>query len=169
MVKNICLLITCLFPLVSHAVGNKNTENFKTISLQENSEGLQKATENYLSFINQISKGEIFPQMETAAEIISPNCKKILNGQLFAQNREEFVRDLLSVYENHGGWKVCPADIIIEPSSNTVVLRIFIETENFGIHTAIVILRYDSNYLITEINEVLNQVKPLTILKILTE
>ena len=38
-------------------------------------------------------------------------------------------------------------------------MRIFIEMENFGAYTAIVILRYDTRYLITEINEVLNQVK----------
>ncbi len=69
------------------------------------------------------------------------------------------VTDLLSIYQNQGAWKVLPMDTIIAPSSNTVVLRILIEMERFGAYTAIVILRYDSNYLITEINEVLNQVK----------
>ena len=156
MIKKICLIVSCLVPLFSHAVEGKSAENSTTICLQE---ALQKATDRYLNFINQISIGEIFPQMETAAEILSPNCKKILNGQLFTQNREDFVRDLLSVYENQGAWTVYPADIIIDPSSNTVVLRIFIEMENFGTYTAIVILRYDSSYLITEINEVLNQAK----------
>jgi hypothetical protein len=159
MIKRFCLIVSCLVPLVTHAVEGKRTENFQTVCLQENSESLQKATDRYLSFIDQISKGEVFPQMETAAEIISPHCKKILNGQLFTQNREDFVSDLLSVYENQGAWKVYPADIIIDSSSNSVVLRIFIEMENFGTYTAIVILRYDSSYFITEINEVLSQVK----------
>src|ERR1700722_14101307 len=140
MIKKICLIVSCLGLLVSHAVEGKNIENFKTICLKENSEALRKATDRSLNFINQISTGEVFPHMETAAEIISLNCKKILNGQLFTQNREDFVNDLLSVYENQGAWKIYPSDIIIDPSSNTVVLRIFIEMENFGTYTAIVIL-----------------------------
>jgi hypothetical protein len=159
MIKKTCLIVLCLVPLFTHAVEGECMTDFKKISLEENSDALRKATDNYLNFINQISQGEVFPQMETAAEIISPSCKKILNGQLFTQNREDFVSDLLSLYENQGAWKVFPADIIIDSSSNTVVLRIFIEMENFGAYTAIVILRYDSNLLITEINEVLNQVK----------
>lgn len=159
MIKKICLIVSCLISLVSHAVEKKSAENFKTSYLQENAEALQKATDRYLHFINQISQGEVFLQMETAAEIIAPACKKILNGQLFTQNREDFVRDLLSVYENQGTWKIYPADIIVDPLGNTVVLRILIEMENFGAYTAMVILRYDSHCLITEINEVLSQVK----------
>ena len=126
--------------------------------IQADSEALRKAADKYLHCINQISRGVDCSQTE-AAEIISLDCKKILNGQLFTQNREEFLRDLRSVYENQGAWEVYPADIIIDPSNNAVVLRIFIEMEKFGTYTAIVILRYDSDYLITEINEVLNQVK----------
>lgn len=159
MIKKFCLVAMCLVPLLNYAVEDKNMENFKTTYLQESPETLQKATDRYLNFINLISKGEIFPQMEAAAEIISPNCKKILNGQLFTQNREDFVNDLISIYENQGAWKVYPVDTIIAPLTNTVVLRLFIEMENFGAYTTIVILRYDSSYLITEINEVLNQVK----------
>lgn len=72
---------------------------------------------------------------------------------------EAFVTDLLSVYENQGGWKIYPADILVAPSSQSVVLRLFIEMENLGLYTAMVILRYNSDYLITEINEVLSRVK----------
>lgn len=159
MVKKIILIVSCLIPLFSHALESKRVEIFKTFCVEEDSAALQKATDRYLNFINQISKGEAFPQMDVAAEIISPNCKKILNGQLFTQNREDFVNDLLSVFENQGGWQVYPADTIINSLSKTVVLRLFIEMDNLGTYTAIVILRFDSSYLITEINEVLNLVK----------
>lgn len=159
MFNHIYLLVSCLFPVVCHSTENQYRENYETICFKENSEALHKATYRYLNFINQISTGEVFPQMEAAAEIISPNCKKVLNGQLFTQNREDFVTDLLSLYENQGGWKVIPAEILIVPLDNTVVLRIFIEMEKFGSYTAIVILRYDESYLVTEINEVLSEVK----------
>lgn len=146
MIKKTELIFLFLLTLISYVQAN-------------DAEFLQKATDRYLHFINQISQGEVFPQMESASEILSLNCKKILNGQLYTENRQDFVKDLLSVYENHGAWKVYLVDTIIDPSSNSVVLRIFIETENFGTYTAIVILRYDASYFITEINEVLSQVK----------
>lgn len=159
MIKKICLIITCLLPLVGYAVERNSEEKIKMIDSQENLEGLRAATDTYIKFINQIGQGEVFSQTEVASKIISLNCKKILNGQLFTQNREEFVADLFSVYENQGPWKITPVDMIIESSSNTAVIRIIIEMEKIGTYTAIVILRYDSNYLIYEINEVLNQVK----------
>ncbi|MBI3212109.1 MAG: hypothetical protein HYZ47_05485 [Simkania negevensis] len=109
-----------------------------------------------MNFIGQISRGSVPSQIE-AAEILSADCKKVLNGQLFTQSREDFVMDLLSVYKNQGAWEVFPADIIV--SSHAVVLRLFIEMEKAGAYTAMVILRYDADCLITEINEVLSPVK----------
>ena len=124
----------------------------------QNSEVLLKTTHRYLDFIGQISRGEVFPQMEEAATLLSTDCKKVLNGQLYTETSEDFVKDLLTVYENQGSWKVSPTDIIIASSTDAVVLRLFIEMENRSVYTAIVILRYNSCGLITEINEVLNQV-----------
>lgn len=158
MITYFCFISMCLIPLFSNVVEGMD-RNPHASCLEENSEVLKTATERYLNFINKLGRGESFPQLELAAESLSPDCKKILNGQIFTRNREEFVWDLLSVYESQGAWQVCPKDIIIDSSGNRVVLRLFIEMEKWGTYTAIVILRYDSNYLITEINEVLNQVK----------
>lgn len=160
MIKKICFIISCLIlPLATQAMEEIDIEGSSKFDFEESSKALRKAADQYLNFIDQISQGEVFSHWEAAAEILSPNCKKILNGQLFTDNREDFVTDLLSVYENQGPWKVYPVDIIADTSSNTVVLRLFIEMKNFGTYTAIVILRYDASYLITEINEVLTQVK----------
>ena len=153
MIKQIFPLLACFLPFTTYTV---EKESIETTCLRAEPEALRKATDKYLNCISQISKGIDFSQAE-AAEIISPKCKKILNGQIFTRNREDFLMDLQAVYENQGAWEVYPVDIIIAPSSNTVVLRLFIEMEKFGTYTAIVILRYDSDYLITEINEVLNQ------------
>lgn len=155
MIKRILPLLTCLLPLASFAVEAESGEN---VCLHMDSEALRKAADRYLDCINQISQGVDFSQTD-AMEIISPGCKKVLNGQLFTQSREAFLMDLRLVYENQGSWKVYPADIIVAPATNTVVLRLFIEMEKLGAYTAIVILRFDSDCLITEINEVLNQVK----------
>lgn len=148
-------LLVCLLPITSYSVEIASVE---TTCLHADSEALRKATDKYLNFINQISKGIDFSQTQ-ATEIIASQCNKILNGQILTQNREDFLMDLRSFYENHGGWEVFPADVIIAPASNTVILRLFIETEKLGLYTAIVILRYDSALSITEINEVLSEVK----------
>ena len=158
MIKKLCCMMGCLIPLMSSAAEEKCTPDLKTVS-HENMDVLRKATDRYLHFIDQISQGKDFPQLEASSKILSPNVKKILNGQLFTQNRDDFVNDLLSVYANQGAWKIDPVDMIIDSTTNTVVLRIFIQMEKSGSYTAIVILRYDSNYSITEINEVLNEVK----------
>ena len=155
MVKRIFPFLACLLPLASYAVEAESREN---VCLCADSEALRKAADKYLNCINQISQGIDFSQTEIA-EIVSSDCKKVLNGQLFTRSRETFLMDLRSVYENQGSWEVYPEDIIVAPAANTVVLRLFIEMEKLDTYTAIVILRFDSDCLITEINEVLNQVK----------
>ncbi len=128
-----------------------------TNSLQADEEALRKASDKYLNCINQISHGMDIHKIH-AQDIISPNCKKILNGQLYTQTREEFLMDLRTAYKNQGAWELYPEDIIIAPSYHAVVLRLFIDMETSASYTAIVILRFDSNYLVTEINEVLSPV-----------
>lgn len=162
MINRICLAIFSALPLISYCGEEKQTVDPHQIHLDQQyfSEALLlAASHRYLDFINKISQGELFPQGEEAASLLASDCKKVLNGQRYTQTREEFVADLLSVYASQGSWKVCPADIIVAPSSHSVVLRLIIEMEQACTYTAIVILRYNSDYLITEINEVLNQVK----------
>lgn len=151
MFRKILLIISCLIACTAEA------EEGQKFHAEE--ETLQTAAENFLDFMNQISQGVVFSVSEAAAEIFSPDCKKILNGQLFKENREDFIEDLLSVYEKQGSWKIYPADLIVASSNNTVVLRLLIEMEKWGTYTAMVILRYNTDYLVTEINEVLSQVK----------
>jgi hypothetical protein len=157
MLNKCCFLICCLcFTAVLTA-----EENFTQVSLtsiQDNSAALLEVSHRYMDFINRIGKGETFAQMDEATTLFAPSCKKVFNGWLVAENREDLVTDLLAVYENHGSWKSIPIDIISAAADNTLILRIIIETERFGTNTAIVILRCDSDYLITEINEVFSQV-----------
>ncbi len=117
------------------------------------------AVNRFVDFINRISHGEEFAQYEVAATLISPDCRKIFNGGICIQGRDTIISDLLLVHKNHGSWTISPADTIISSGDQTVVLRLFIDMEKFGIFNAIVILRYDSHGLVTEINEVFNRVE----------
>lgn len=117
------------------------------------------AVNRYVDFINRISQGEEFAQNEVAATLLSPECRKIFNGGICIEKRDAIVSDLLLVHKNHGSWTISPADIIISAEDQTAVLRLFIDMEKFGVFNAIVILRYDSHGLVTEINEVFNRVE----------
>lgn len=118
---------------------------------------LLDSAHQYLNFIDQISCGKATNSLDDSKVLFTDDCKKVFNGNLLTSTREAFVLDLLSVYENHGGWKITPVDIIVAPSSHCVILRVMTDLENYGAFTAIVILRYDTNYLVTEINEVFNK------------
>lgn len=117
------------------------------------------AVNRYVDFINRIGHGEEFLRHEVAATLFSPECRKIFNGRSCIQERDAIISDLLLVHKNHGDWTISPADIIISAEDQTAVLRLFINIEKFGIFNAIVILRYDSQGLVTEINEVFNRVE----------
>lgn len=158
MTKKIYFFIYFLFASVTPITAEETVTTF-TDTVQNHSETLLRASYRYVDFINRIGKGDIFAQTDAAALVIAPECKKIFNAHLFARNREDFIADLLSVYENHGCWKIIPIEVIRAPLDNIVILRLIIEAENLGTNTAIVILRYDVNYLITEINEVFSPVK----------
>lgn len=126
----------------------------EALNCHSDPETLKSAANAYLKLIDEISHGQ-FSQGE-ASSIITPNCKKILNGRLYTETKDDFLNDLYSVYNTQGPWKIHLNDLFIDTFSHAVILRLFIEMEKLGVYTAIVVLRYDSDYLITEINEVLS-------------
>lgn len=157
MSRKICLIIVSLLSIIECQAAEKNQEDSQ-IAMNK-TEVLETVTHKYLEFINQLGRGEEFDQEKVAETLLTTDCKKVLNGVLFTKSRKDFVADLINLYKNQGGWKVRPAEIIMASSNNTAILRLFIEMQKSGVYTTIVILRFDSNNLITEINEVLNEVK----------
>ncbi len=114
---------------------------------------LSNLSQRYITFINKIGSGGD-NQGDTASALFAPSCKKNFNGRWVAEDREAFVTDLLSVYKTYGSWQLIPLEIIGSPENNRIILRIIIDSLSFGKNTAIVLLRYNSNYLIDEIVEV---------------
>ncbi len=116
---------------------------------------LQSATIRYVDFINHLGSDKEFDS--NASLICAADCKKVFNGRLQLKSRDDFVSQLLALKETQGHWAVNPVDILISPMNRTVVLRLVIAIEKAGVFTAIVILRYSPEFLVTEINEVFNQ------------
>lgn len=122
----------------------------------EECDALQSATNRYIAFINQL--GGPGDDIGNAALICAPDCKKIFNGKLTANSRDEFISQLLDLKQNQGyHWAINPAEILFLPESRVAVLRLIIAIEMAGEFTAIVILRYTPEFLVAEINEVFNR------------
>lgn len=137
----------------------KNSEEaFNTMNTQQRSELLPNLSRRYINFINNIGSGKDSQGVE-ASILFSENCRKNFNGRWVANNRDGFVTDLISVYQNYGSWKLIPLEIITAYESERIILRINIESKSFGNNTAIVILRYNSDCLIEEILEVFSPVQ----------
>ncbi len=149
-------LLLTIYPLMSQAMDNNNQMGD---AMEYPSNSLLKATDRYLELIHQISQGKFLIDTGQSAAILAPDCRKIFNGKLYTQNREDFIADLLEVNRVQGCWHVVLADRILSAESRCVVLRLMIEMENVGAFTAIVILRFNEDNLISEINEVFNRVE----------
>jgi hypothetical protein len=137
----------------------KNSEEtLSAMNAQQRSELLSNLSHRYINFINNIGSGKDSRGVE-APSLFSKNCRKNFNGRWVANDRDSFVTDLVSVYRNYGSWKLIPIDIITAYENEKIILRINIESKSFGNNTAIVILRYNSDYLIEEILEVFSPVQ----------
>ena len=156
MKKSFYFIVFCLIPFVSHSseISREKIEAFLNQEKVENHLG--DATYRYLDFIDSLAHGEYIPD-GLAATLLDQDCKKIFNGSLYTSTRDAFVSDLVTVNKTQGCWNVYPADIIISPKSSTSILRLIIEMETSETFTAIVILRFNEKFLITEINEVFNR------------
>lgn len=128
------------------------------MNTQQRSEFLSNLPHRYINFINNIGSGKDILGIE-APVLFSENCRKNFNGRWVANDRNSFVTDLMSVYQNYGSWELIPIDIIIAYENEKIILRINIESKSFGNNTAIVILGYNSEFLIEEILEVFSPIQ----------
>jgi hypothetical protein len=122
----------------------------------EELDALQSATNRYIAFINQLGGHDA--DSGDPALICAPDCKKIFNGKLAANSRDEFISQLIDLKQNQGyHWAHNPAEILFFPESRVAVFRSIITIERAETCTAIVILRYTPEFLVAEINEVFNR------------
>lgn len=118
-------------------------------------DALESATNRYIEFINRLGGHDA--DVGNSALICAPDCKKIFNGKLTANSRDEFISQLIDLQNQGYHWAINPAEILFLPESRVAVLRLIIIIEKAEACTAIVILRYTPEFLVSEINEVFNR------------
>lgn len=128
------------------------------MNMHQRDELLSNLSHRYINFINNVGSGKDSRGVE-APSLFSENCRKNFNGRWVANDRNGFVTDLVSVFQNYGSWKLILLDKIDAYESERIILRINIESKSFGNNTAIVILHYNVDSLIEEIFEVFSPIQ----------
>jgi len=141
-----------------------NSSALSEITIDESR--LLKVTDQYLSLVNiiggfkeKINPLNLYEFNATARSVLDSCLKKIVNCSVRAENRYDFISDLIKINQTTSRWNASPVDTITSVKTGEVVLRLIINMEKVGMFTAIVILRFNKDYKIFEINEVLSKVE----------
>lgn len=142
-----------------HSLSSRITEYTRgkkeSVSLSEK-EALTKAAYQYLTILNKIGAAEDGCQSEEILLLCAKDCKKIRNGKLLFKGREFFAAQLDAGKNWLGTWSIDACEVLIASEECSAIIRYELSTEKEGDLIIIAILNFDSNYLISEINEVHN-------------
>lgn len=146
---------------VLHKSVSRSDEPIELVIVQMKSRSTQlvEAANRYVALINKLSKGEEHDYFAQASTLLSPNCKKVFNGALVTSSCEQFVADLLQVYKTHGSWHLTPVEIVPSSETNSVTLRLTVDITALGKYTEMLLMKFDENGLISEINIVFSKVE----------
>jgi hypothetical protein len=137
--------------------GIQALENESRVHQVAQEKQLLHAADLYLSNLNQASSLDTAQIAEQVALICAPNCRKVVNGKVIFEDRESYSLQLSDIKRVVGTWSIQPLEILPYEDKNLVVIRQLVFTEKTGVLTVFLILRYNDEYKITEINEVYTQ------------
>lgn len=118
---------------------------------------LLNAADLYLSNLNNASSLDTAQIADQVSKICAPNCRKVVNGKVIFEERESYSVQLSDIKKVVGAWSIQPLEILPYVDKNLVVIRQLVFTEKTGVLAVFLILRYNDEYKITEINEVYSQ------------
>lgn len=150
--KNALMTTACL-----SAVAGQSLETEDEIPPASCTEALHDAAARYVAFINRVGDPHYTSFEDEVTALCAAKCKIVLNGITLFEDRELLIPHLTNAREELGSWTVEPLDLVVSTESRAVVVRYLLPTRNEGNVIAIMILRYDPDNLIAEINEVYNQ------------
>lgn len=128
------------------------------MSLSEK-EALTAAANRYVTVLSEIGKFRSDFRSEEIMYLCAKNCRKVRNGKLLFEERKFFADQLNSGKEWLGVWSINVQELLVSTDNRTATICYNLATEKEGDLVVIVILHFDSNYMINEINEVHNQLE----------
>jgi hypothetical protein len=151
-----------LFDKDRRTVGEHIQNIFTEKELEENAvcRKFRQAANQYLAVLNKIGDPRNKYDPENISKLCAHNCKKVRNGETLFEQKAHFADQLISGKEWLGSWSIHPLEILAIPDSNSAVIRYELTTEKEGRLLVFVILKFDENLHIYEINEVHNKIHP---------
>lgn len=133
-------------------------EEKESMSLSEK-EVIAKAAHQYLTILNKIGAAKSKCPAEEILSLCAKGCRKIRNGKLLFEGREFFAAQLNAGKGWLGIWSIDADEVLIAKDERSAIIRYELSTEKEGDLIIIAILYFDSNYMISEINEVHNRLE----------
>lgn len=140
--------------LTSGVQALENELQLNNIAAVSEIDQLQAAAHLYLRNLGDASSQNIDEIADRISTMCAPNCKKIVNGRVIFETREHYSVQLTDIKKDIGIWAIQPLEILTDVGSRVAVIRQLVFTEKAGVLIVFVILRYDDQYKITEIDEV---------------
>jgi hypothetical protein len=128
--------------------------------LSNKNENIMQAANQYLVVLEKIGDPYNKYDPENISKLCAHNCKKVRNGKILFEQKSDFADQLKSGKEWLGSWFVHPLETLVISDSNSAVIRYELTTEKEGPLLVFVILKFDQNCQIYEINEVHNKIDP---------
>jgi hypothetical protein len=146
------LIAAALFTSGVQALENESQVN--NIEAVSEIDQLQAAAHLYLRNLGDASSQNIDEIADRISTMCTPNCKKIVNGKVIFESREHYSVQLTDIKKDIGIWAIQPLEILTDVGSRVAVIRQLVFTEKAGVLIVFVVLRFDDEYKITEIDEV---------------
>ncbi len=124
--------------------------------MSDKNENIMHAANQYLDVLSKIGDPHNKYDPENISKLCAHTCKKVRNGKILFEQKSHFADQLKSGKEWLGSWFIHPLEVFAAPDSNSAVIRYELTTEKEGQLLVFVILKFDQNCQIYEINEVHN-------------
>ncbi len=126
--------------------------------MSKKSETLLHAAHHYLTVLSKIGDLHQAYEVENISQLCAPHCKKVRNEKILFEQRGHFADQLRGAKEWLGSWAIRPLETLAVPDSNSAVIRYELSTQKEGRLLVFVILRFDEEFNIYEIDEVHNKI-----------
>lgn len=130
-------------------------KNEETMYLPE----IRQAANRYIQILNQIGAPGSDCRTDEITSLCARNCKKVRNGKILFEGREQFPSQLDAGKLWLGAWSIDVQELLIAADDRAATIRYRLSTEREGDLVVIAILYFDLKYKICEINEVHNQLE----------
>lgn len=120
------------------------------------SETIIHAANQYLNVLNNIGRQQDACDPQEITKLCNHNCTKTRNGKILFENRESFADQLIAAKDWLGAWSIQTVELLPISDLRSTVIRYELTTEKEGTLLVFVILRFDEDHLIYDINEVHN-------------